>query len=53
MQFNRKAFNATWAFYEVSSIFLIDLLTFGVQSTHIATVDPNQPANLKISALDY
>ena len=39
MQFNSKAPNATKAVYQVSIIFLIDLLTSGVQSTRISMVD--------------
>ena len=39
MQVNPKASRATLTVYEVSYIFLIDMLTCGVQSTRIAMVD--------------
>ena len=39
MQYNPKAPYATLVVCEVSSNFLIDLLTCGLQSTHIAIID--------------
>ena len=39
MQFNPMVSNATQTVYEVSNIFLIDLITCGVRSTRIVMVD--------------